>query len=92
MSSVVKHKCPKCLKRYVPEYRSKEEAAKACRRDPRINLIVVEQHMSKICSDMCWDASSPEELTKYKFSQSGRYHVHYLPHGMMLFTRKSTFE
>ena len=55
------HTCPKCEEHYVPKYRSKNAALAANEKT------FIEQHMSGICSDECWDNCSEEELLNWKW-------------------------
>ena len=70
--AMAKHKCPKCKKMYKPKYASQAEAERAAENNTN-ELWTVEQHMSRICSDACWDACSEMEIFRYKFLQSGYY-------------------
>ena len=55
------HTCPKCNQAYKPKYPNKK-AAQAANENT-----FIEQHMSGICSDKCWDACSEGELMEYKY-------------------------
>ena len=55
------HTCPKCEKTYTPKYRTKNKAVASNEKT------FVEQHMSGICGDECWNNSSEEELMRWKY-------------------------
>jgi hypothetical protein len=55
------HFCPKCSKDYKLIHQTKEEA------DETKNNTSIEQHLSGICSNECWESCSPQEIVQFKF-------------------------
>lgn len=55
------HICPKCNQSYRPRYSSKKAAEDAN------DYTGIEQYLSHICGDECWNACSEDEIVQYKY-------------------------